>query len=213
MTDELSLLLLTAASIGFLHTLIGPDHYLPFIVLARARQWTLGRTALITLLCGLGHVLSSIGRGAVRSARGLGVSRRAAVEARRGDIAAWLLISVGLVYAAWGLHRAGKRHGHTHAHPEKTTLTPWMLFLIFVLGPCEPLIPVLMYPAATASLEAVLLVAGVFAVTTLVTMTGAVLLGVLGVGLLPLERLEPWSHAMAGGAIALCGVGIRFLGL
>ena len=88
-----------------------------------------------------------------------------------------------------------------------------MLFIVFILGPCEPLIPVLMYPAATANTMAVVLVAAVFAAATLLTMLAAVLLGTLGVKLLPLEGLERYSHAMAGGAILLCGVGIQFLGL
>ena len=32
-------LLLSAATIGVLHTALGPDHSLPFIALARARRW------------------------------------------------------------------------------------------------------------------------------------------------------------------------------
>ena len=32
MNDSIALLSVTAISIGFLHTLLGPDHYLPFIL-------------------------------------------------------------------------------------------------------------------------------------------------------------------------------------
>jgi hypothetical protein len=32
-------LLVTALSVGFMHTLLGPDHYVPFIVIGRARRW------------------------------------------------------------------------------------------------------------------------------------------------------------------------------
>ena len=39
-----------------------------------------------------------------------------------------------------------------------------ILFTIFVFGPCEPLIPILMYPAAKSSVAGMLLVAGVFSV-------------------------------------------------
>ncbi|MCK7539173.1 MAG: hypothetical protein MZV63_53745 [Marinilabiliales bacterium] len=31
----------TAVTIGFIHTLIGPDHYLPFIVMGEARKWSI----------------------------------------------------------------------------------------------------------------------------------------------------------------------------
>ena len=54
---ELTVVTITAASIGLFHTLLGPDHYLPFIVMAQARKWSLVKTTCITALCGAGHVL------------------------------------------------------------------------------------------------------------------------------------------------------------
>ena len=53
----------------------------------------------------------------------------------------------------------GTVHDHTHDHHEshahmheapagRTNLTPWALFIIFVLGPCEPLIPLFVLPAS-----------------------------------------------------------------
>jgi hypothetical protein len=42
MAIELKALILTAASIGFFHTLLGPDHYLPFIMMSWARKWSKG---------------------------------------------------------------------------------------------------------------------------------------------------------------------------
>ncbi len=249
MSHDLAILAVTAASIGFLHTLLGPDHYLPFVVLARARGWSLPRTALVTLLCGIGHVAGSAVLGLVGIGLGLAVSRLEAVEAWRGDLAAWLLIAVGVLYGAWGLHRAlrGKGHRHLHrhhlgghhhhhgheseeampadlrdeahlrAHAEEVagrpSATPWVLFVVFVLGPCEPLIPLLMYPAATHSTAGLVLVTAVFAAATLATMLAVVTLATLGVDLLPMGRLERYSHALAGAAIALSGLGIELLGL
>ena len=49
MAPDLTLLLVTAASIGVVHTLLGPDHYLPFVAMAKARGWSLARTLRITL--------------------------------------------------------------------------------------------------------------------------------------------------------------------
>ena len=48
--------------------------------------------------------------------------------------------------------------------------TPWALFIIFVFGPCEPLIPVLMYPAAHANWLAVTAVCLAFGLATIGTM-------------------------------------------
>ena len=36
------------ASLGFVHTVLGPDHYIPFIFMAKARKWTMRKTSLIT---------------------------------------------------------------------------------------------------------------------------------------------------------------------
>ena len=237
LTRELTLLTITAASIGLFHTLLGPDHYLPFIVMARARKWPLSKTALITVLCGIGHVGSSVMLGIVGVALGLAVTRLESVESLRGGIAAWLFIAFGLVYFVWGLRRAIKNrpHRHAHVHEDQTAhlhehghhdehthvhekedvknLTPWILFTIFIFGPCEPLIPILMYPAAKQSLLGLVWVVGVFAAVTVFTMLGIVLAGTFGISFLPLKRLERYSHALAGATIFLCGTAIRFLGL
>ncbi|GAG00740.1 unnamed protein product, partial [marine sediment metagenome] len=46
MSNELIALYITAASIGFIHTVFGPDHYLPFVVMSKARKWSLGKTSI-----------------------------------------------------------------------------------------------------------------------------------------------------------------------
>jgi nickel/cobalt exporter len=236
--SELGILAATAGSIGLIHTITGPDHYLPFIVIGRARRWPLARTLGVTALCGLGHVLGSVAIGLVGIGLGLAIGRIEIIEGMRGDLAAWLLISFGLVYAAWGIrqamrnkphthqhhhsdgsehvHHHSHHHEHAHVHDEPTpkrNLTPWALFVIFVLGPCEPLIPILMYPAANASLGGLVLVTAIFAVTTVATMLVMVTLAQRGMQLLPLSRLERYTHAMAGLTILGSGLAIRFLGL
>jgi len=236
MHSDLMVLYVTAASIGFLHTLFGPDHYLPFVVMAKARSWSLSKTALITVLCGLGHVLSSVVLGLIGIAFGIAVLKLEGLEAWRGNIAAWALIGFGLAYFIWGLRAAvrNKPHKHTHLHAsdnahihehshigkhshvhnaQKKNITPWILFTIFVLGPCEPLIPILMYPAAKHSLSGVFIAAGIFSIITITTMLSIVILASLGIQLIPLGRLERYSHALAGAAICLSGLAIQFLGL
>ena len=233
MTSELTILLGTAVTLGFVHTMVGPDHYLPFIAMARIGRWSTARTAIITALCGAGHVLSSILLGFLGIALGLAVSKLTAIESARGEIAAWLLIAFGFTYFIWGLHRAirGKPHehvhiheedelhththshvdGHVHVHPE--TMTPWILFTIFVFGPCEVLIPLIMYTAARHSMASVALVAGVFGVSTIATMLTTVLASHFGLARLSFGRLEKYSHALGGLVIFLCGGAIKWLGL
>lgn len=235
MNADLYALSLTAAALGSVHTLIGPDHYIPFVALAKARRWSAGRTALVTALCGAGHIASSVLLGAVGIALGLAVGRLVSLEALRGEVAAWALIAFGLLYLVWGLRRAwrGRAHqhwhehgdgghshrhahhdGHLHVHPRPgAPVTPWVLFIIFVFGPCEPLIPLLMYPAARHSVTGVVMVTAVFGLTTLATMLAMVLGARRGIELLPAGWAERYTHALAGGSILLCGLAIQFLGL
>ncbi len=237
MTPEITALAITAATFGFFHTLFGPDHYLPFIVMNRAAKWSKKKTLLITFLCGIGHVASSVVLGLIGVAVGIGVGKLEAFEGIRGNIAAWLLIGFGFAYFVWGIWRAikGKTHSHTHSHGDgahshehahtkdhvhvhehaegKRNLTPWILFTIFVFGPCEPLIPILMYPAAKHSINGMLLVTAVFAATTIATMMTVVLVGILGLGMARFGKMERYTHALAGGAICLSGLAIQVLGL
>ena len=227
----------TAAAIGFIHTVIGPDHYLPFIVMARARRWPLPKTLIISFLCGLGHVLSSVVLGVLGLALGIALIRIEGVESFRGGLAAWLLIAFGLAYFVWGMRRALRNrphrhphvhlpdaeheHAHTHSsehcHPHveegKANITPWILFTIFVFGPCEPLIPLVMYPAARHSTAGIALVAGAFGLTTVLTMLVIIALSSWGLSFVRLGRLERYSHALAGAMIFISGLAVQFLGL
>lgn len=107
-------------------------------------------------------------------------------------------------------HRPGAPTGED---PTAGALGPGLVWLAFVLGPCEPLVPLLLYPAATGGWAEVALVAAAFSVTTLATMLGLVLLGLAGWRRLPAAGLERFGHAAAGASLLLCGVGVRFLGL
>lgn len=208
LSPELIILLASAASIGFLHTLVGPDHYLPFVSMAVARRWSWSRVLSITLICGCGHILGSVSLGLVGIWAQAEVGDMVSIEGWRGDLAAWLLFSFGLLYLAWGIRYAGRHetHRHSSAHPQ------WIIFIVFILGPCEPLIPILMYPAAKASLAGVLLVTVAFGVATLLTMTAAVALSYYGLRKLHFPGMSRYGHAFAGATIALCGASILFLG-
>ena len=102
---------------------------------------------------------------------------------------------------------------HVHQAEGKAAITPWILFTIFVVGPCEPLIPILMYPAAKNSTWGLVLVTSVFGGVTIMTMIGAVFITKLGIHLLPMAKIERYSHALAGATIFLCGIAIQFFGL
>ena len=236
MNDSITLLSATAVSIGFLHTLLGPDHYLPFIVLSEAKKWTVRKTMLITFLCGIGHVLSSVVLGLLGIGIGIELKKLVAIESFRGNIAAWLFIAFGLVYMIISIrnlirnkkhhhshfHFGGEKHDHEHNHHEEhahihdrevVKTTPWILFLIFVFGPCEPLIPILMYPAAQNNISGTVFVALLFSVVTITTMMSVVLVFKLGLNKINIKPLEKYNHLIAGSVILMSGLAIQFLGL
>lgn len=236
MDNSMILLSVTAVSLGFLHTLLGPDHYLPFIVLSEARKWTVKKTMLITFFCGLGHVGSSVILGIAGILVGVSVNKLVSVESFRGNIAGWLFIAFGLVYMIISLrnlyrkrphshphyHLGGQKHVHEHTHFEEHThvhetdpvkTTPWILFLIFVFGPCEPLIPILMYPAAENNIAGSVVVSVLFSIVTIATMMGIVLAFKLGLSRINLKPVEKYSNLIAGSMILLSGIAIQFLGL
>jgi len=225
--------LAAAAGVAFLHTLLGPDHYLPFIVLAKARSWSTTRTLVVTAICGFGHVASSVVLGGLGVVFGVAVARIEGVESGRGDLAAWALVAFGLAYALWGLRQALRRnkgiethhhhgdvhlhaHGdaeHSHQHGMGSNLTFWALFLIFVLGPCEPLIPLFVLPASRGDWGLAAATAAVFTIVTLVTMMGLTAAALTGAKQIRLGPLERWSHTLAGTVVAASGLAILFLGL
>ena len=206
---EMLALLISAAGIAFTHTLMGPDHYLPVVAMATERRWAWHRLLAITLGCGAAHLVGSVMLG------GLGIALQAeldglvAIESVRGELAAWLLLSAGLLYLAWGIHQAGRHHVHRHAaaHPQ------WVIFLVFIVGPCEPLIPLLMYPAATASAAGVLAVAAVFGLVTVLTMLLAVSLSYASLRQLRLPGLHRYGHVLSGATLSACGASILLLGV
>jgi sulfite exporter TauE/SafE len=232
---SLSLLLVSAGSLAVFHTVIGIDHAIPFVVLGRARRWTLARTLWITSLCGAGHVASSIVIGGIGVALGVALDSLTWVEQARGDVAAAVLIGFGLAYAAWAYWRGlrSRPHTHVHAHADGTVhdhthdhqsehlhphgeargLTPWVLFVIFLLGPCEPLIPLMMVPAMHHAWFQLIALVTVFAVGTILTMIGVVTVGFVGLKLDRLRPIEQHVDVVAGLTIAASGVAVMWLGI
>ena len=228
MEESLPALAAGAVTVGVLHTVVGPDHYLPFVAIGAARDWSSKKLAAVTVICGAAHILASTAIAVVVGGlMGLGTAKVEETFGWQGSIVAWSLVVLGVAYAAWGIFRP---HRHRHlpdgSHlpeeldgttagspsPAGKDVTVWTLVLIFAFGPCEALIPLVMLPSAQGSVAGIVLVLSLFGVATVATMTALVLLLHSGIKLLPMGRLARAAHPMAGAVIALCGVAI-LLGL
>jgi sulfite exporter TauE/SafE len=186
----------------------------------------------ITFISGIGHVGSSVLIGMLGIAMGLSLSKLEAVESFRGDMVGWMLFAFGIIYTFYGLYKYVKSSHHMHLpkfmvpkrirelqhlpteeqQKDNTKLTPWILFLIFVFGPCEVLIPMLIFPAYENSTFGMFAVAIVFGIATIGTMLLTVWIGHKGTSLIRFKKHERYWHLIAGVIILISGSGIVFFG-
>jgi|SRR5690554_15056 len=232
METEFSFLLATAVSVSVLHTIAGPDHYIPFIAIGKSKGWKLPRIVFWTMICGTAHVLASVLIASGGAALGFSLTKIDGLNDIRGGLASWAIFIFGLMYFLYGLHGVfkNKRHKHfdvyddgsvyvfEHDHKQMTyptnrrKVTPWILFLVFLLGPCEVLFPLLTYPAVEQSTFNMFLLIGTFLFTTVFTMVSVVILMYFGFNFIKTEWLEKHITPISGLSIAVCGVGMVFLG-
>lgn len=257
MTPELSLLLGTAVVLGVTHTAIGIDHSLPFVLIGRARGWSLAKTLGITSVCGIAHVMSSVLVGLLGVGVVFALGSLHGFEESRGNLAAWLLVAFGFGYALlsfWRMRRGsahrhlhvhadGTVHRHDHAHVVRAPTAQVMhehahessgergvqsgavkqgsaysgrvalaLLVIFLVGPCEALLPLMTAPALSGSAAASMLVAAAFGGATLLTMLALVAIGYVGLRTEWTTRFERHLNWIAGVSVGLSGLGIQLLG-
>lgn len=231
MITTLYALALTAITISFFHTASGPDHYLPFIVLSKSRKWSVSKTVFLTIVCGLGHVLSSVVLGAIGVFLGWQLNKITWLQDVRGNVSSWALFGFGIIYLIYGIRQAylNRPHKHfdvmgedvyvfEHRHGEmvlpqkRVKVTPLVLFAIFVMGPSEPLIPLLFFSGTHRSMTEVVTLISVFTISTVLTMLGMVLLGIYGYNMINTEKLERFVHAIGGAVVTICGAGMLFFG-
>jgi len=207
----ITILLFSACTIALVHTL-APDHWIPFVSLGRARGWSTAKVLGITAIAGVAHIGSSVAIGAVGMAFGFSLTGLEGIESGRGEIAGLLLIGFGLAYAVWGLKNM-RAHRHKTIDPSKSTAI-WGLIIIFILGPCEPLIP-LMFVAATHSWGVVVIVTAVFALITIVMMLAQTWIVYIGIDILGVTKKlnHHHGHILAGLVIAVTGLSVMMLGI
>lgn len=229
MSTEFLALLFSAITISFLHTASGPDHYLPFIVLSKSHHWSRMRLVFLTIICGLGHVLSSVLLGSIGLLLGWQLAKLNWFQDYRGLVSSWGLLTFGLIYLCWGIYQAYRNKPHKHfdvmgdevyvyehkhgevVYPQKRVkVTPLVLFAIFVMGPSEPIIPLLFYSGTQHSLTEIIILVSVFTLFTILTMLAMVMIGTYGFSYFNTDKLERYVHAIGGFVVTFCGIGMVF---
>ena len=194
--DTTVLLALTAGGTGCLHTLLGPDHYVPIIALARLRRWSPRRAALSTVAFGLAHCLATV---ALLAAIG---GPAVALAGWRSDVAGSLLLGGGLLLTGWTWRRRGSRP----ATPEAGAGWPVLLSVAFIVGPCEWLAPAALAAFGTHGYAGMAVIVAAFTAATVLTMLAAVAAGSrLGAVLARSSAAPAGGRLIAGVAIAASG--------
>ncbi|MBR2140926.1 MAG: hypothetical protein IJ853_01045 [Rickettsiales bacterium] len=220
MIDGALLGLLTATiSTASIHTITGPDHYLPFIAIAKSKNYSIKKTLIWTFVCGIGHICSALllAIGFIYFSNLLSRTKFEWLENNRSVLASYLLFGLGVVYMIWALihnylHKKGIEHKHHHILPqdeENKNIFIWIMFIIFVLGPCEALLPIL--TAASVMGPSVIFITTItFSIVTIVSMLLMVFIGLKSIDGLKMKFFEKYSHEIAAGTIMVCGLAIMF---
>ena len=204
MTEEIALLTASTATAAALHAALGADHYLPLAAVARQRRMSMPGVLALALGAGSAH----IGVTALLAAL---AGWYAAHSAWGTTHVAWsvaALIAAGILYAAQDLPYWRARAKH------RNLAGPIVVAAAVALGPCEPLLPLLLYPAVSG-IASVWLLTGVFASVTVATM--AVMLVAVSCGLHRL-RWPAWAparrygHVAVGAVLVACGAAMLWLG-
>lgn len=220
---DLTAVLITSAWLGFFHTIIEPNHYIPFVALAKSNSWSLSKAEAATLACGSGHMVSSLIFGIVGVALGAALGGIESVNEVRTSAVRWMLLAFGTAYLICGIKTAlrSKKGGDhcgclNHNHERKLLSSPdfWAMFAIFLLGPCEILIPLVIYPASNSDWAGVIWVALTFSLASVATMAiavAALFKGINRIKNIP-SSITRWGHALTGATIMLCAASMFAFG-
>lgn len=226
-----TVLLGTAVSTAAFHTLI-PDHWLPFVLVGRARGWSLPRTAAVSGASAAIHALLSLLLGLLAVAIGAEAASR--LGHGMEEVGAFLLIAFGLAYAAWATRKGGHFHpggarvhrheeaaacdgaegahaGHLHYHADAALIerrkgrSDLSLALIVGINPCVLILP-LLFAAANDGPSVVLATAAAYSATTVLLMVALSVAGVAGLRFVRIPAIARHMEAASGLLIALLGV-------
>jgi hypothetical protein len=237
-SEQNTTLIATALLTSVVHTLI-PDHWLPFVLIGRARHWSLATVAGVSGVAATLHTLLSVGIGL--GALWIGTTTAEMIGESLERAVPLLLIAFGLVYAGWAWRKGGHFHPggalfHRHEsdatcdgsegpeHPEhlhyhaddklirdQGRLGALALALIVGLNPCVLLLPILL---ATAPFGAgsVTVVALAYAVPTVALMVGLSVAGVAGARKIRLPAAARHMESLSGLLIAIAGGAFLLMG-
>lgn len=233
----LTTIALTGLAVAFFHAAI-PTHWLPFVLTARARGWSRGKTLAVSSFAGLGHV-------ALTSVLGLAIAWFGfQLDEHVGH---WFPLVVGgalcLIggfyfwrqFSGHGVlhhHPPGSQHhesaecGHEHDHSHwedelkdtalvSQTTGDWAaiggLFMMLTLSPCEGFLPVYL-SGVQFGWRGFVVLSAILAVGTLAGMLLFTWLTLVGMEKFPVQKFERIEAGLLGTIFCVLGALVAVLG-
>lgn len=221
----------TGFTVAFLHAAI-PTHWLPFVLVARARGWGRAKTVAVTSLAGMGHV-------GLTTVLGLGIAWFGfQLDEKVGEAFPWIAGGLLLGFAAFYFWRQWTGAGVCHHHPpgsrhhadehcqheheqshwqEELHDSPlvssgagdWTavsgLFVMLTLSPCEGFLPVYL-SGVQFGWRGFIVLSVILAVATLGAMTLFTWLALIGFERFRLKSFERFEAGLLGALFAVLGV-------
>lgn len=188
--------------VATLHSLL-PSHWLCFVVIGKARQWSLRRVLGTTALAGALHAVSTFALGVGLVLGRSYLNKKELLEGRVEAIASGVLVSIGLLYLI--LHALGKGHHHEHDEKVAERMAFGTLLMTMTFQPCVPAILIFLDisspdPLAVGLLGLLLLVATVGVMMLLVAVSYA------GAEVLRLKFADRFEKLIIGLTLVALGV-------
>jgi nickel/cobalt exporter len=232
----LTTIALTGFTVAFFHAAI-PTHWLPFVLVSKARNWSRGKTLAVSAFAGLGHVALTSVLGLAIAWFGFQLDEHA--EELFPKVAGSVLLVIGAFYF-WrqlsgrgvlhhhppgGSHQPSEHcgHGHTHSHWQEELKDSKLvslkagdwpvisgLFLMLTLSPCEGFLPVYL-SGVQFGWRGFVVLSLILAVGTLAGMLLFTWLTLLGMDKLPIQKLERYEAALLGTIFTVLGLLMFFV--
>jgi ABC-type nickel/cobalt efflux system permease component RcnA len=206
--EKMVILALSAAFVGLVHSL-APGHWLPVVLMAKTRRWSLKTAVLGAIVAASGHIFLSILLGLVSI--WFGVQLFSQYEAQIEKYAGLALGAFGLIYAGFSYFRHSSCHGHTHHGPDpRNQKTPFVFLFSLGLSPCVAVLPVFAAAASEGYFTTTMTLIS-FSIGVLLALVGSTLLVSLGLVKLDHPIFEHFGDVITGFGVALMGLILFFL--
>lgn len=197
------------------------DHWMPYVVTARARKWPLRTVLLMALSGALAHLISTTLVGAALILCGEGLKAVFAKGLQYGVGVVVTIVGLWFIYRGLQILKQRETHAEHCGHHERTILVKengahqhaggsragasFFLGAVYGLRPCLEAMGLFLKAASYPISVSVLTVFG-WAVASVAGMVGVVWLGTVSLERLRIDKLEKYNELLTGLIIAVIGI-------